>query len=93
MRENQLKFDMLLLFRTNLPKKGDRVKNLGHVSMEDKIEIVCSSKFCLNLLLWIWDIIVTALKFTLWLVLDECRKSMLLGLPNLISYLCSYRCF
>ena len=30
---------MLYLFRTNLPKKGDKLKNSGRVLMDDKSEI------------------------------------------------------
>ena len=74
---------MLKLFRINLPKKGDRMENPGWVLTEDKSEIALASKICPNLLLWIWANIVAALK--LWLVLDICRKSVLLELPSLIS--------
>ena len=52
-RDNELKFDMLYLFRTNLPKKGDRLKNLGCVLTEGKSGIALTSKICFNLLLWI----------------------------------------
>ena len=44
---------MLSLFRTNLIKKGDRLKNLGHELAEAKTEIAPASEICLNLLLWI----------------------------------------
>ncbi len=35
---------MLKLFRTNLPKKEDRVKNPGHVLTENKNEIALALK-------------------------------------------------
>ena len=49
--ERKLKFDMLLLFRTNLPKKGDKLKNPELVLTEDKNKIALASKICLNLIL------------------------------------------
>ena len=84
---------MLKLFRINLPKKGDILKNPGCVLREDKSEIALASKVYFNLLSWIWANIVAALKLKLWLVLDICRKSALLELFKLISHLCSYRHF
>ena len=46
-------FDILLLIRTNLPKKGDILKNPGRVLTEVNGELALASKICLNLLLWI----------------------------------------
>ena len=43
-RKNGLKLDMLWLFRTNLSKKEDRLKNSGQVITKDKSEIALSSK-------------------------------------------------
>ena len=43
----------LELFKTSLPKKGDRLKNPDHVLTEGNSETAPVSKNCLNLLLWI----------------------------------------